>query len=412
MKSTRPLRIAYLVNIFPMLSETFVLNQVVGMLQRGHTVDIYAATEGDWMRTHPDIEHYRLRARTHIARLPGGRLARLAGLPTLVRDCKWPLLLLRALDPFTFGEEALSLRLTYFAAAWRPEPYDILHCQFGTLGTLGLALRRLYAPQAKVVVAFRGYDISRHVRDSGAGVYRDLFAQGDLFLPNSDFFGRRLVELGCAEHKIAVHRSGLDCRRFPFRERQARPGGGVRIATVGRLVEKKGVEYAIRALALLRDRHPHVALDIIGDGPLREPLERLVAALGLQDNVRLLGAKPLPEIIALLDGADLFVAPSVTAADGDQDAPLNTLKEAMALGLPVVSTWHGGIPELVEDGVSGYLAPERDAAALADCFARLVAEPERWAAMGRAGRRRVEADYDLEGLNDLLEARYWKLVEH
>jgi colanic acid/amylovoran biosynthesis glycosyltransferase len=119
-----------------------------------------------------------------------------------------------------------------------------------------------------------------------------------------------------------------------------------------------------------------------------------------------LGAMNQPEIVHLLDDCDIFLGPSVTAADGDQDAPTNVLKEAMALGLPVVATRHGGIPELIEDGVSGILVPERDSAAIASAIERLVADPARWAEMGRAGRAAVEARYDNDRLNDALIETY------
>jgi colanic acid/amylovoran biosynthesis glycosyltransferase len=98
--------------------------------------------------------------------------------------------------------------------------------------------------------------------------------------------------------------------------------------------------------------------------------------------------------------ADVLVAASVTAADGDEEGIPNVLKEAMASGMPVVGTRHAGIPELVEDGISGWLVPERDVAALAAALARLAAEPERWASMGRAGRAKVEREYDIHRLND------------
>jgi colanic acid/amylovoran biosynthesis glycosyltransferase len=101
-----------------------------------------------------------------------------------------------------------------------------------------------------------------------------------------------------------------------------------------------------------------------------------------------------------------FLAPSVTAADGNQDAPVNTLKEAMAMGLPVISTYHGGIPELVEDGVSGFLVPERDAKAIAQKLDYLISHPEIWVQMGRSGRRQVEDKYDMEKLNDELVKIY------
>ena len=126
--------------------------------------------------------------------------------------------------------------------------------------------------------------------------------------------------------------------------------------------------------------------------------------------VKLLGHRDREESIEILAKSHVFVAGSVTALNGDQDGPLNTLKEAMAMGLPVISTQHGGIPELVADGVSGFLVPERDPGAMFDRLAHLIEHPEMWAEMGRAGRAAVEERYDIKKLNDDLIEIYRGLV--
>lgn len=183
----------------------------------------------------------------------------------------------------------------------------------------------------------------------------------------------------------------------------------VRIVTTGRLTGKKGIEYGIRAVAKLLKAGRNIRYDIIGDGPLKENLERLIEHLGVGSAVRLLGWKQQQEIIEILTEAQLFVAPSVTSKEGDQDAPVNVLKEAMAMGIPVIGTRHGGIPELVEDYVSGLLVPERDSESLADKLDYLLDHPQVWLAMGRAGRLRVEQDYDINKLNDHLFDIYRQL---
>jgi colanic acid/amylovoran biosynthesis glycosyltransferase len=139
---------------------------------------------------------------------------------------------------------------------------------------------------------------------------------------------------------------------------------------------------------------------VFGDGALRESLMALTAELGLHEQVLFYGRQGQEAVRDGLAHADVLVAASVTAADGDEEGIPNVLKEAMASGMPVVGTRHAGIPELVEDGISGWLVPERDVAALAAALARLAAEPERWASMGRAGRAKVEREYDIHRLND------------
>ncbi|NEP18632.1 MAG: colanic acid biosynthesis glycosyltransferase WcaL [Leptolyngbya sp. SIO4C1] len=410
------MRIAFLVADFPKLSETFVINQVTGLLDRGHEVDIYSDHIEDWSVVHPDVNRYGLQGRTFLMpALPQNYLWRvLKGLWLgLTHFHKAPRLMVRSLNLWAYGEQALNLWLLYTAAALadRQPTYDIVHCQFGTQGYRGLAFKRLLQPTPKLLVMFRGHDISCYLNQGGERVYRRLFKHVDYCLANCNFFRQRVIELGLSPDKISVHFSGLDVSKFTYRPRQIEPDQPVRLATTGRLVEKKGIEYAIRAVAQ-QAKQSDLVYFIIGDGPLRQPLEALIHELDADDYVHLLGWQNESEIIQTLNTCHLFIAPSVTAADGNQDAPINVLKEAMAMGLPVVSTNHGGIPELVEEGISGFLVPERDADALAEKLSRLCSHPERWPEMGRAGRRFVESHYSLSHLNDRLVQIYQALLNN
>ncbi|NEQ25071.1 MAG: colanic acid biosynthesis glycosyltransferase WcaL, partial [Microcoleus sp. SIO2G3] len=283
-------------------------------------------------------------------------------------------------------------------------------CQFGTFGLMGLLFRNMGLIRGKLITTFRGYDISWAIREFGDRVYDELFEQGDFFLANCDFFRQRVLKLGCPEKKIIVHGSGIDCSKFAFAPRYLQSDSPVRIATTGRLVEKKGIEYCIHAIAKLAHIHPNIEYNIIGDGPLKENLQQLIEELNVGHLVKLLGWKHQQEIVEILDKSHIFLAPSVTAKGGDQDAPVNTLKEAMAMGLPVISTQHGGIPELVEEGMSGFLVPERDADAIAEKLSYLIKHPEIWPGMGQVGRARVEEKYDMNTLNDELVEIYQQLL--
>jgi colanic acid/amylovoran biosynthesis glycosyltransferase len=406
------MRVAFIVGSFPVLSETFIVNQITGLLDRGHEVDIYSDKPGDTSKVHPDVKKYHLLERTYyLPAIPTNLFWRIwNGIGLLFANLfKAPLLTLRSLNVFRYGEQALSLWLLYTAVPNLKTSYDIIHCQFGTQSFRGMAFRTINAPEAKLITTFRGHDISRFVQEKGDNIYDQLFKTGDFFLANCDFFKRRAIQLGCDEQKIVVHRSGLDCSKFVFRLRHFPIDSLTRIATTGRLVEKKGIEYCIRAVAKVALIHPNIEYNIIGDGPLRDDLQHLIQELGVSSKANLLGWKNEQEIIQILSNTHIFIAPSVTAKDGNQDAPINVLKEAMAMGLPVISTFHGGIPELVEDGVSGFLVPERDVDALAEKLSILIEHPELWPEMGRAGRAYVEAHYDLHKLNDKLVKLYQQL---
>ncbi|MDQ3314219.1 MAG: glycosyltransferase, partial [Verrucomicrobiota bacterium] len=153
----------------------------------------------------------------------------------------------------------------------------------------------------------------------------------------------------------------------------------------------------------LAKTHPRIHYEIVGDGPLRGELSALIDSLGVRDKIVLTGWRTGEDISRILDDADILVAPSVTATNGDQEGIPVTIMEAMSTGLPVVSTWHSGIPELVRDRVSGLLAPERDVAALTSHLLALIERPELRREMGAAGSAIVQANYNIDALNDRLE---------
>ena len=409
------MRIAYFVNEFPAFSQPFVLNQVIGAIAAGHDVDIFAAQRVEGAEKNSLVQQHRLMERIEYTTLPAGRyLARLgAALATLFnptyRGSRRPLL--RALNFFRYGRDAASLRLFFQCrhVAHRA-PYDIVHCQFGTLGPHALRLRDLGALSGRLVVSFRGYDATKFVNEH-PHCYDDLFVRGDMFLPVSNGLRARLIELGCPAAKIQVLHSGLDCQQFRFKERRGPAlGEPVQIISVGRFVEKKGLRYGIQAMALLRKQGLDARYVVIGDGELRTDLEKLIDTLQLGDKVTLKGWQRHDEVVTLMDNAHILLAPSITAADGDQEGIPNVVKEAMALGLPVISTDHSGIPELVDDGVSGFLVPEKDPVAIAQRVTQLCARTENWAAIGRSARTKVETEFDIVRLNDRLLTLYVQLA--
>lgn len=209
--------------------------------------------------------------------------------------------------------------------------------------------------------------------------------------------------------KLKFYIPGIKCSLLEYKSRQLEDDKAIHILTIARLVEKKGVYYAIKAIKKLIQNSYKIRYSIAGDGKLRDELENLISELGLEKEVQILGWKNHDDIIQLFLNADILLAPSVTSKDGDQEGIPNVIKEAMALGLPVVSTYHSGIPELVEDNVTGYLVPERDANALADKIAYLCDNTNIWPELGVAGRKRVEAGFDSDNLNDLLEKIYSEL---
>lgn len=410
------MKIAFLVWRFPVISEAFILNQITGLIDRGHEVYIHPLNGPpvNMPKVHPAVEKYHLMERTYYPPTrPNNYLWRLIkGLGLILSNLgRGSLDCLGLLNVFEHGQQISSLKALYRAIPiLKNRSYDIIHCQFGTIGQVAIKFRQTGILHGKIIASFRGIDISRHIQEQGEDVYNELFVEGDFFFANCEFFRDRAIKLGCDPKKIVVHGSGIDCSKFAFKPRCFPADGKIRIATTGRLVEKKGIEYVIRAVSKIVDTYPKIEYTIIGDGELMENFQQLIAELGLGDTIKLLGWKDSSEIATILDRSHIFVAPSVTAADGNQDAPINTLKEAMAMGLPVISTFHGGIPELVDDGISGFLVPERNADAIAEKLQILIENPQYWETMGSAGRARVEEKYDTEKLNDELVSVYQQLL--
>lgn len=408
------MKIAFILGDFPVLSETFIINQIIGLIEDGNEVDIYGSLPENMSKVHPDVENFNLLSNTYyhpkISRNYFWRFLKAIWL-ILANFGKLPLLW-RSLNFIRYGKKALSLRLLYLIIPFlkNSRPYDIIHCQFGTHALDGMILRDIGAIQGKLITSFRGYDISRYVQEEGDNVYNKLFIKGDYFLANCEYFRQKAIKLGCNSQKISVQGSGIECNRFPFIPRNLQPNSKIHIVTIGRLVEKKGIEYSIRAISQIVGTYSNIEYSIIGDGYLRTELEQLIQSLNLTDKVHLLGWKNQTEIVEILNQAHIFIAPSVTSSNGDQDAPVNTLKEAMLMGLPVISTYHGGIPELVQDGISGFLVPERNADAIAERLIYLIEHPEIWVHLGIAGRKFVETHYDNNKLNNQLVQIYHNVL--
>lgn len=405
------MRVAFFVWRFPAPSETFVLNLARTVLDAGHDLEIHSLRDGwgETMRTHPLLDSHRLMDRHRPAGAPESWLGRLRALPvTLGRALRrHGLRALLTVPPFGLDRRTLSLRTVFDAAAVEDGRFDVIHCQFSNIGPAVDRLRQIGLLRGKLVVHVRGTDITKSVRDRGATSYRRLFARVDAVVANSQHFRDAAIAAGCPAGKITVLPSATDMRAFPFRLPEVPRGRPVRLVTVGRLVEKKGIRFAIDALDRLVTAGRDVTLDIVGDGPLRAALTEQAATRGLLDRITFHGMLPSVGVQRLLHESDVFVAASVTASNGDQDAATNTVKEAMATGLPVVATRHGGMPEMVLDGVTGLLAAEGDAADLAARLAALLDAPADWAGLAVAARQKVEAEVS----TDVMDARVLALYQ-
>jgi colanic acid/amylovoran biosynthesis glycosyltransferase len=409
------MKIAFVVGSFPEISETFILDQITGLIDRGHDVEIFPESRSKGSLVHPDVFRYNLFEKTNYTpRMPAKRIKQwVKGFylfaSNLHRD---PMALLRFLNKFRNDRRNVNLKMLYFIVPFLGRgPFDIVQAHFGPNGIRALKIRKAGAFAGKVITTFHGFDVSQYLQGHGNSIYSELYNDGDLFLPISDFWKRRLIATGCPAERTKVHRMGINLKKLSYRERKVYEGEDIIVLSIARLVEKKGIEFAIRAVAKVSRKYPRLKYKIVGTGALYDQLRELVQDLGQSDSVEFLGPQTKERVFDLLYEASIFVAPSVTSRSGDMEGIPVAIMEAMAVGLPVLSTWHSGIPELVQDGVSGFLVTERDSDALGEKLEYLVEHPNKWAEMGRAGRAHVEEKYDIEKLNDRLVKLFENLLD-
>ncbi|MBX4950850.1 glycosyltransferase [Rhizobium binae] len=393
---------------FPELTQTFVYNEMRGLKNLAVDVDIVALRRpASNVSSLP--EQYGFSDRIQYVQADKRRLSRIAalirgGIGLLARaDFRtlWRLATVR--DSEIRFPISQKLRI---AANLQPgsSPANVIHCHFGPAGRVVAHLKKLGLIKVPMTTVFHGYDITQYT-DGRPDIYRELFEQADLLLPISDLWRRRLIDLGAPPEKITTIRLGVDCDAFDYKLRTIPAGQRTRFITIGRMTEKKGHRFTIQAFSQLVSRRPDLdlSLDIVGNGPLFDDMRNLAEASGYSDRIQFHGGLPHQEIKRLLDDAHIFVLPSVTAADGDMEGIPVSIMEAMAMGLPVVSTRHSGIPELVVDGSSGRLVEEKDVAALSSAMEELASSPDLVGTMGSKGRMIIE-----QGYNEQSQARLLK----
>jgi len=281
---------------------------------------------------------------------------------------------------------------------------DLMHVYFGHTGVHLLPfIQRWPKP---TVVSFHGMDIQTRAHDSSYEVkLRELLQSTTLVLARSHSLLDRLRELGCPESKIRLNRTGIPLDQFPKIERAAPQDGAWHFVQACRLIEKKGLDDALHAFARFAATHPKASFTIAGEGPLREPMEKLRDELKLGGQVHFAGFLKGSELSALYHQAHVFVHPSRMTEDQNQEGVPNSMLEAMATGLPVLATLHGGIPEAVSDG-SGFLVAERDRDGLFEAMSRLTEDPEKWRLMGDAASAQVREDFESAAQIEKLECAY------
>jgi colanic acid/amylovoran biosynthesis glycosyltransferase len=390
--STPPVRIGYLLRMYPRFSETFVVNEIRELERQGLDVGIIALRKPSEGLFHESV--CRVKARASYAPGPyrGGRRK--------VARCLWQLLkrsprdFRRAVGIIQADAQAewFDLARAAYVVRWaRERGINHVHVHFGT-GAATVALLANLLGGLPYSLTLHAFDIFRE------DVNKSLLAQkinaSRFTVTVSEFNRRFLIDQvpGLDPGKIRVNYNGVDLERFqPTNdERDSRF-----IFALGRLKEKKGFIHLVRAVRHLREEALSVHCRIAGEGEEEGALRKAIARWDLQPLVELLGPVNEDRVRELMHGAGCFVLPCVQAEDGNVDALPTVLLEALASGCPIASTRLSGIPEIIEDRVSGLLVEPGDHRALAHAIRKILLSPELAASLGRAGRRRAEERFDI-----------------
>ena len=407
-------RIGYIIRSYPRLSQTFIVNEILALEQLGVQLHLFPITnphepivQAQVASVRAPIDYLEQARGRGPAALRRDHLALLRAAPQRYAQARAYVAWRADLDQgYTTATRAECFdQAVYMAALLRREaqagrPISHLHAHFAHDPTLiALLVQQLtgisfsFTAHARDLVQIPPHSLNERI--DRATVMLTCSAT------NLDYVGQ--VVPTRLRSKVRLIHHGVNLHGFTPRweypvlsvDEQSAPSVP-RIVSVGRLVEKKGFPDLIRACAELKRAGLPFRCAIYGEGPLEGELRRLIGTLGLVDDVTLPGACSQQELIPELRRADLFALASFVTDDGDRDGVPNVLVEAMACGLPVVSTTVAGIPELVRSGVNGLLVPPRDVAALTGALAELLRDPERRAMMAQTARRTVVEHFDVQ----------------
>jgi glycosyltransferase involved in cell wall biosynthesis len=304
----------------------------------------------------------------------------------------------------TFLREGLGRETTAaYIRAFRRHRVAAVLAEYGPTGVLVMnACRQLGLP---LVVHFHGYDASvRSILAEHGQAYREMFGQAAAIIAVSNAMQRKLVSLGAPPAKVHVIPCGVDCTAFDSADPASAPPT---LLAVGRFIEKKAPHITLEAFGKARREVPHARLRMVGDGPLLDGCRARAQTLGIADAVEFLGARPHAVVQEEMRRARCFVQHSVEAANGDCEGTPVAILEACASGLPVVSTRHAGIPDVIVDGETGFLVDERDGDAMAARMISLLREPELARKLGQAARRRAQSGFSRQNS----DGRLWAVIQ-
>ncbi len=388
------MKIAYILKMYPRFSETFIVNEILELERQGVDVRIYSLRKPDDGRFHAKLARVKANV-IYTPEYPDKEPDRVQAAEEAVKAA-YPARYQAVRAYAESRGHAYAIKrfqqACVIAAHLLKHPVHAMHAHFATSASRvsNLIYQLIGLP----------YSITAHAKDIFHEDVKPESLQGKIrdarFVVTVSQFNRRYLQelMGSQPADIRCLYNGIDLTHF--RPDPTTPREPNLILGVGRLVEKKGFDTLIHACALLRSWGIPFQCHIIGKGDLRDTLKTLIAQYALQDRVHLKGPRPQDAVLAAYHQAAIFALPCVVGKDGNRDGLPTVLLEAMASGVPVVSTSVTGNPEIIDDGVNGRIVPPNDAEALAEALADLLQNAEKRQAMGTAARQKVEQTFDVQ----------------
>jgi glycosyltransferase involved in cell wall biosynthesis len=391
---TNKIRIGYILKMFPRFSETFIMNEILELERQGAEVTIFSILPPIDGKFHPRLSG--INAQVHY--VPPHRYSEfwkmLRNSNGFFKSRKkgYAKALQHALECSKDSALKYLIRAGYIADMSRSLNLDLFHSHFASSPT---HVAMYTSMMTGVPFSFIAHAKDIYLNNLDRKLLRDLIKYSSLTVTVSDANKEHLKKIAGNHNngKLVRIYNGLDLDYFKNHSNDRIPN---QILSVGRLVEKKGFHILVKAMRILKDRGRNIQCEIIGEGKERAALESRIAKHNLKRTVKLLGPLPQDEVVRKMKQAAVFVLPAIVAEDGNRDALPTVLLEAMAVGLPVISTELVGIPEILDNGKCGILVAQRDPTALADSIEKLMDNQKLKDRFTQAGIRKVKKDFNVK----------------
>lgn len=398
------MKIAYIINSFPILSETFIANQMIDVIKKGHEISIFSFNKIPPPYHARAVEFGLVGKMVHIDLSEGGKIKKLIKCLGLLKSPRSAVLIIR--DVLLKRTNVASLMLALEIK--KLESFDVLHAHFGNAGLIMVDLRRwgIVKKTTRLVTTFHGYDLNKATAPFIAD-YRKLYEHCDIFTVNSAYSRELALKIGCPRQKIVVLPVGLDTNYFkPESPASHLPKKTLQIVFIGRLIPLKGPLVLLDICEELKRQNIDFFCTIIGDGELLSDVQQKIHEKKLGENIAIKGELTQEEIVRVAQSCDLFLYPAIYDDIGRAETQGLVIQEAQAMELPVVVSDVGGIQEGVKNGVTGFVIPSKEIYEFVEKIKYLINNPMERLEMGKAARQFVVKNFDSSVLGERLQNIY------